>query len=222
MLRISSTGYRDVQNYLDSLKLSPGKRKQLHRALARKVSGFARRNIRAQQTVGGGAMKARAPQNPDYDNGKTRGKMLRKIAKEKHMKAIGETNFGKVYWRDSLMGQIAARQQEGAMIERSRRGRERGGRDGWGHDPATQAQAKRLVSLGFKRRVKGRYIKASPAWICQNMTINHAGKLIRILGGNSSRTPGTVLLPARPFLGVSPQENAELTELIEDLLTRYR
>lgn len=227
MLRISSTGYRDVQNYLDSLKLTPGKRKQLHRALARKVAGYARRNVRSQTEVDGGAFQARAPQNPDYDSGKKRGKMLQRLAREKHMKAIGEDQFGKVYWKDGWLGSVAKRQQEGARLdmqaERERRGRNRNGGDGWGNDPATKSQAKRLVSLGFKRRVKGRgYLKASPAWIRKNMTIHHAGLLIRILGGRSAAMQRFANLPSRTFLGVSPRENAELRDIIIDLLLRYR
>lgn len=227
MLRINATGYRDVQNYLDSLKLTPGKRKQLHRALARKVAGYARRNVRSQTDVDGGAFAKRAPQNPDYDSGKKRGKMLQRIARERNMKAIGEDHQGKVYWQDGWLGSVAKRQQEGARLdmqaERSRKKRNRFGGDGWGNDPATKAQAKRLVSLGFKRRAKGRgYLKASPAWIRKNMTIHHAGMLIRILGGRSAAMQRYANLPARHFLGVSPRENAELQDIISDLLLRYR
>lgn len=218
MIDLSTNGWLDVKNYLNSLKLSPGKRRQLHRMLARKVASFARQNTRDQTLVSGAPMQARAPQNPDYDQGKKRGKMLKKIARNQHMNAIGTEGLGKVYWSDALMGIIAARQQEGAVLKKSSRPR---GNNRSGDEPATKAQALRLVRLGFERRVGKQYLKANPSWIQKNLTIDQASLLIRTLGGEQPRRERMVL-PARPFLGVSPAQNQALSLLIFEWFKLHR
>lgn len=209
---------RDVQNYIATLKLSPQKRRQMHRALARKVAGYARQNTRKQQTPDGHAFAARAKPNPAYDDGKKRGKMLKKIAREKHMKAIGDEHRGKVYWSDGLMGKIAARQQYGARIDKTHR--KKGNANYSGDKPATHEQAMRLISLGAKIRDRG--FKPSVHWIRANLTIKRAGFLIRELGGQQSSADKSFILPSRSFLGVSVSQNTELTDLIVKLLVRLQ
>lgn len=226
MLVITPVGMKSVLRRLQALQLPPNKLKQIHRALARKVATNTRKHARDQRTPDGSSWKARAPLDPKYDDGKKRGKMMRRITKGEHMKAIGNPGEGKVYWSNGWLGSVAKRQQEGARFnlaaEKSRKKRSRDGTDGWGNDPATKTQAMRLLSLGFKRRVKGKgYMKANQLWIRKNMTINQAGLIIRILEPDKSKRNGTGVLPARPFLGVSPQENTELRQHLTELIIRY-
>ncbi|MEB4591385.1 phage virion morphogenesis protein [Candidatus Thiothrix sp. Deng01] len=226
MLVITPAGMASVLRQLQALSLPPGKLKQIHRALARKVASNTRKHARQQRTPDGGGWKPRAAPNPLYDDGKNRGRMMRRITRAAHMDAVGNAGEGKVYWANGWLGSVAKRQQEGARInlasERSRKGRKRAGADGWGNDRATRVQAMRLVSLGFQRRARGKgRQQASAAWIRKNLTINQAGLIIRILQPDAGKRKNSSVLPARPFLGVSPQENAELRQLLTELIIRY-
>lgn len=220
MIKIKAEGYRDVANYLDSLRLTPGRRKQLYRKLARKIASFARQNIRKQQTVGGGAMQAPAKASPYYNDGKQRGKMLRRIAKGSNMKAIGEGDKGKVYWSSGLLGEIAQRQQEGATLTRAYRTKKEKAQDGGTNGMATKAQALRLINLRAVIRENG--FLPTVDWICANISLKQAGLIIRKMkekGGDTA--PKAWKIPERPFLGVSDEENRQLREIIEEFLMQY-
>lgn len=225
MITVRSDGV-SLYRQLDALKLPPGKKKRINQALARKVGVYARKHIREQRDIFGKTFVERAEVDPEYDTGKHRGKMLRNIAKTKHMKAMGDPDKGKVYFQNPLIGSTAKQQQDGWMIpERSRRKRDREGADGWGEDPATRRQAQRLLSLGFKiRKGKRGYIRPPLKWIGQNMTINHAGLIIRILEGEEreERKRKSGRLPARAFLGVTDQEEREMSQLLVDMLIKNK
>lgn len=240
MFEFEQRGLFDLQRSLQALKLPPKQRQAIHRALARKVSGYARQHIRHQESPDGAAFAARKEPDPAYDDGKKRGKMLKRIARAKHMKEFATPELGKTYWKDGLMGTIATRQQEGGrfpITNRSRKGRHRDGKDGWGGDHATKRQALRLLSLGYrtnwrrgsKQRDARGYWKPSAKWIQSNLTINVAGWLIRYLEAKQglaykhghARQRGEGKLPPRAFLGVNQREMSEMDQYILDALTRY-
>ena len=101
----------------------------------------------------------------------------------------------------------------------------RGAGEGYYDDPATSEQAKVLVKqLGFKRRIGNREVRVSQRWIRQNMTIAHAGAVIKVMReakGLAARSGGSwdVEIPARSFFaGTDTWVSQTVTEIFEQEL----
>lgn len=225
MIRVNSNGV-SLFRQLEALRLTNQKKKRINRSLARKVAMYARKNIREQSDIYGHSFKKRADVAPEYDTGRRRGKMLRNITKAKHMKVKADAEKGTVYFSNPLIGTTAKQQQDGWTIpSQAAPGNRDSGSGNRGEQPATKRQAQRLLSLGFKARTGKRgYSRPPLKWIPENMTINQAGLITRILDTEqrAERRRGSGQLPGRAFLGVRDNESRELSQLLVDMIIRER
>lgn len=73
-------------------------------------------------------------------------------------------------------------------------------------EKATKRQAKKLRALDYKVQVKGKYKKATSAYITTNISQAQAGLLIRILKDKPVKKTWNIELPARVFLGINDEE----------------
>lgn len=142
--------------------------------------------------------------------------MLRGLSKR--MKVYASGDMGKVYWSG---GRVAAKHQHGHTEEWDASKAEKRNRSGKSQDdPATRRQAKRLRELGYRIRRGRGWKRPTLKYITENMTIGHAGAVIRALKG-SSKDKWQVHLPARSFLGVTDTDEDVLLDTLEQLIRRY-
>lgn len=212
MLRVDIIGGAGIARELDLLRLPPAKRRTVLRSLGRMVRKNARDRIKSQTTLSGGAMDARSTKSKD------KGLMLKGLGK-RMLVITDNADSARVTWRG---GKVAAKHQDGVtetITADDMRKRDREGRLSMS-DPATRRQARRLLELGYKiRRGKG-WKRPNLRWITANMTVGHAGKIIRILSNETPKEEWDVKLPSRPFLGVTASENQEMLNTIADVLLR--
>ena len=97
--------HRRLQEQLWLLTLSAQERKRLHRWMNRQVLKHSRARIRRQSDLDGLAFKARK----DRSNRK----MLQRLLKRSHVKAMAWSSEGVVTWSNRLVGAIARGHQEG-------------------------------------------------------------------------------------------------------------
>lgn len=202
MINLRINGGLSVNQQLRALRLNAGKRRTINRALARKVASFSRARIRQQRGLDGRAWEGRK---------KGRGKMLRGLSKRMQIQANADT--GKIRFAG---GKVAYKQQHGYKETfDANKAAQRGGSSGdTDNKPATRSQARRLKTLGYRRRRGKRYTKPTQAWIMHNMSMSQAGAIIRAMAGGTSRDEWTVELPARSFLGVTSEDDATLLDLL--------
>lgn len=209
MIRTSLRGLRNLRNRLQALALPPAKRRQVLRAMARRVVTHSKNRIRSQTDLEGTAFSPRK-------DGK-RKRMLAGLARR--MKVIAESDKAVIRFASGI---VAARHQRGYKehftAEKLAR---RQGENTQSNAPATRRQAKRLVELGYKRRHRGRWITPTISWIVRNMSVGQAGAIIR---GMRANTTGSweVVLPARAFLGASETDKTDLMNVLAAQVARYR
>ena len=189
---------------MDLMLLTSGRRKRVLKKTANEVRKRSRQNLRRQKTVTGEPMASRK-------TGK--GRMFRKIGKT--MEASATTKQAKVNWKNSLTAKIAYRHQHGVpeTFNKEKMDRRYGEPDY--NAPATRKQAKALIQAGYrlytgKKKGKTQTKRPSQRWILENMTIGHAGYLIRTLRDEKAKRTWTVQPPARPFLGVTEAEGTRI------------
>lgn len=215
MLRLQIDGIRHAGRTLDVMRLPPQKRRTLLRTLGRAVRRDSKNRVQTQRTLSGAPMQARSPKS------KGKGLMLKGLGR-RMLVITDSADQVRVGWRG---GKVAFKHQFGVNEHfTADKLRQRSGEHNQsGDDPATRRQARRLLSLGYKiRRGRRGWKRPTIAWIQANMTIDHAGKIIRILSNAEPTSEWDVKLPDRPFLGVTPTENAELLNTIIDAMTRQR
>lgn len=142
-----------------------------------------------------------------------RRKMIIRLARRMRLVSVNDTE-AVIGWASPVEGMIAAKQQLGAVqtvTAAENFGRSNQQRAAAGSAYATRRQAKQLIDAGYKRRVAGGKKTPSIKWITENMTVAQAGKILRILRGDSSAW--TTKLPPRSFLGVSAGDMNELISL---------
>ncbi|CCK75048.1 Probable phage protein [Oleispira antarctica RB-8] len=202
--------------------LPANQRKKINTRLGREVIKQSRERISKQRTIDSGQFSPRA-------NGRKK-KLLRKMMTGKKVKVWAGPNGAKVGWQNSLTGKIARAQQDG-YTESFNAGKV-ARQESKNEDPdanATKAQAKKLVELGYTRSVgtyktgakkgKARKKRVSQRWIMDNLNTGYAGILIRTIGNEDLKASWNVVVPARPFFGLSKSEIKNMgKQIIEDVM----
>ncbi len=217
---------REVLRTLKEAELSPPKARKLLVRIARYgLIPAAKRHVKAQQTPEGEQWTPR--KRPDKARGKYKKGMLLGMPK---LLAIRVDNDGKAirlyfkkgeYRTGTHAGIVAWVQQNGATIN-GNKGRKWSSKtlETMRNRPASQRQAERLLSLGFRApigsvsRKTGRrgYRKPSRKWIMGNMSMLQAGLVINILREQEKKQTWEIRIPARAFLGASGEEFRRMVE----------
>lgn len=235
-----------MQRVRKVLSLPAGKRRTLMRSWGRKIRKSARENTQAQRNVDGSRWASRKPRKNKVerdDKGRriNSGKMLKNITKGKHLnvKTLGNDAV-EVDWSNSGIGRLAREHQEGMTQFFRMSGVRTQGKDYSG--PATDAQAKQLVSYGYKirkarkskwnketaykkRRKNGasEWVTPSKAWIKKNLKFGQAGLILHELGYARAKSSWLIERPSRSFLGASKEQITDmLDEVYEAMLERQR
>ena len=187
------------------LALPTGSRKRILIKTGQAVRRQARSNLGKQKTVEGKSMERRK-------SGK--GRVLRKIGKAMTTQTT-DTSVS-VTWNDRIQGEIAYRHQYGIPEKFSNKKMAAiYGKPDY-KQPASRKQAKELLSSGFRlyagktrsNRVKTK--KPSIKWITENLSMGYAGYMVRALSGKQGKTSWIINTPARPFLGVTPEDGTAI------------
>lgn len=211
---LTLTGLQDIQAQL--LAAPEVVRRRVLVRVANSIVVNSQQRALAQQDVEGRAYTPHA-------RGRRR-KMLTRLVR--HLKILWAREQEVVIgFANNVHAQIAYKQQIG-FVQRF----EPGSRDLDGsrreldyyNQPATRNQARALLALNFKVRVRGRpSYTPSIRWITQNLTIGRAGYLLHLLRGE--RGAWETRLPPRSFLGVAANEIAQLTAAaLEEARTALR
>lgn len=215
-----------LQNQLAVLALPPKERAKMLRKMGQKVISETRQNIRKQRTVSGSSMAKRK-------HGKK--KLLRKMGQGLVSKRDGKFSIV-VTWKNGRTAKIAYKHQNGITEIGTLRGlkeiKQRG--DTWfdADAPATKPQAKRLKELGYKIPVskfkngRWKFRKPSIKWIVDNMTFGQAGLMMLILRDETPKPKPhrwEIETPARPFMGVTPENVDEyLIEITQQIINEIK
>lgn len=221
MLNIRETGSLTIADQIKALSLPANRRARFHRQVGREVIKSARQRIQQQKTISGQRFEPRA-------NNK-KGKVLKRIARGKNLKAFTGANKATITWPNSLTGKIARAQQEG-YTERftPQKAKRRNGEPNY-EGPATQEQAKALIKEGFKlnrgkyksgkNKGKSKNRRVSQAWIRENMTLGQAGLVLRLLRDKRAAQYWETKVPPRPFFGLNQEERKILANNLLDEIT---
>lgn len=219
MLNITSElrGRTRLQTQLNHLKLPPSKRFTLNRRLIKKVAKHSKRRITQQRELDG------SPFEPRKKRG--RKKMLRGL--RRRMRVRANPRNARATW---MGGKVAYKHQHGyqysmtarklAERERRRNPSEERSRAGG----ASRSQAKALLAEGYviprtwQRSSRSRR-RPTVKWITENLTMDQAGWLIRLLRNEPPKQSWKMELPARPFLGVNTTELRELRHQVAREMT---
>jgi len=191
-----------IENVLDKASLSTGsQRVKVMRSIAKKVRLLSHQRIKNQTNVDGTPFKKRA-------SGK-RKKML--VKAKSRLKVVNATSDAALIgFFSPVTSGIFAKHQYGHTQLFNKSQFHKSNVD-INTAPATRRQAKALRDVGYKRALKGKGHKtASLKWITENMSISHAGKLIRLLRG--TKESWSVILPKRSFLGITDKELSDITQ----------
>lgn len=215
--------YVDVQGLLplrrqfELLMMSPAKRLRILNKVAQKVRVDSLKRVRSQTDLQGAAYAPR--QKP------RRRKMLSKMVRK--MSVVSNDSIkATIGFKSPRTGMIAAKHQFGFTETVSARSRT--GQTGtYGSTAmASKKQAKALRDLGFKARPQGGGDRrpVSWLWITSNLTMGQAGAIIRSMRikAGQYKASWTTTLPARSFLGATPQEvtgyiNTVFTTITQDI-----
>ena len=191
---------------LDLLSLPNSSRKRVFKNAGRQYLKASRNHIRQQRTVEGKAMEKKK-----YGRGKALKNMGKNLKFEAGSRKVTLT------WPNKVVAKVASKHQFG-LPERfnSHKMQKIHGRPDY-DQPASKKQAKALIRDGYTIATSQRYKtgdkkgkakrkKPSIRHIQENMTLGHAGLIIRTLKG-TEKPPGswTIEVPRRAFLGVTPQ-----------------
>ena len=209
MIRIDVSGQLNTTQRLALLKMTKAKRKKLLKQTGKKVRSNARKRLREQKGLDGKKWEKR--KSP------SRKKMLRGLSKRLVVKS--NPNHAVVTFDHVKTGGIAKAHQDGHDETFTKSKAKRRDRDlSYYDDPATKKQARALKEAGFKiRRKNGKgWKKATMKWITDNMTIGHAGLVLKTLRNEESKDSWVISLPARSFLGATESEIKEMSQTIFD------
>ena len=220
---INESQLRQVRRAIREAELTPEKAKKLLIRIAKYgLMPAARRNVKTQQTPDGAGWAPR--KRPDKARGKYKNKMLLGLPKLLAIRVDGNGKSVRLFFKKgdyntgSHAGAVAWVQQHGATIQgRARKRRDSGAMRA---KPATQRQAERLLSLGFRAptgavsKKTGRRGRRKPSrkWITENMNMAQAGLVISILKGEQKKRVWEIKIPSRAFLGTS---DADFTRILE-------
>ena len=216
-------GNKQLNAQLDRFAREAKERQKLARRMGGYVRTLSRQNIKRQRTVDGAAMtpaQKRRAARP----------MLMGLHSQMVVRAAEGNKGVTVSWENPLLAAIGYRHQEG-IGENWSPGR---ARTVYGQPDykarATRAQAKALLREGYRLMVpaKGggrRPKRVTVPWIEEKMTLGQAGLILRLLrtGQTKGKQSWRDTVPARPFLGVTPQQAEDLSrKLVKSLLKAAR
>ena len=216
-------GNKQLNAQLDRFAREAKERQKLARRMGGYVRTLSRQNIKRQRTVDGAAMtpaQKRRAARP----------MLMGLHSQMVVRAAEGNKGVTVSWENPLLAAIGFRHQEG-IGENWSPGRARNvyGQPNY-KARATRAQAKALLREGYRLMVpaKGggrRPKRVTVQWIEEKMTLGQAGLILRLIrtGHTKGKQSWRDTVPARPFLGVTPQQAEELSrKLVKSLLKAAR
>lgn len=225
-LSVEPRGQSRLRQQLALLSLGPGERRQVSRALGRKVAKNSKRRITQQRDLDNQKWAKRV-------TGKKK-KMLTGLRKRMMVKAQSDGSV--IRWRRGI---VAWRHQHGheevysaeRMEKEDKKRKERAkAKEGADSDtsakdkPATRSQAKSLLVEGYMRRKDGRLVRPSQRWIVENLTLGQAGAILRWMreakGQYEKDKKWRVKIPGRPFLGATREEQMELVEELAEQVER--
>ena len=199
-LKVDGQSHRLLNRQLDAFKNDARARQKHARTIGGYVRSDAKKNIRAQKTVGGQAFTPRQAS-------RKKAAMLRGLVKR--MDLISKAGQGGgviVSWRNPLEAGIAGRHQWGIgedwTPQRARA--ERGVPDY--KAPCTLDQARALIKAGYRRPQKGKPAKRMSAKDWQAaFSRGQAGLILRLLrtGSTRGKQHWRDTVPVRDFLGVT-------------------
>jgi len=187
-----------VQQQLKLMTLHPKKRTRILGKLSRHLAKQNKKNIRENKDPNGRSWQGRASGSK---------KMMRKMSKQ--LKTKANSNEATLYF-PGLAGTIASKHQHGATEKwnaaKARKVYSNGRTDY--DEPSTRLQAKRLREIGYTiaAKRKGKRKKPTLKWINENMTMGHAGLIIRMMKNKKSQSSWEVKLPERQLLGAKSKD----------------
>ena len=217
------TGNKQLNAQLDRFACEAKERQKLARRMGGYVRTLSRQNIKRQRTVDGAAMtpaQKRRAARP----------MLMGLHSQMVVRAAEGNKGVNVSWENSLLAAIGFRHQAGIGENWSPgRARKVYGQPNY-KARATRKQAKALLREGYRLMVpaKGggrRPMRVTVQWIEEKMTLGHAALILRLLrtGQTKGKQAWQDTVPARPFLGVTPQQAEDLSQkLVKSLLKAAR
>lgn len=217
------TGNKQLNAQLDRFASEAKERQKLARRMGGYVRTLSRQNIKRQRTVDGAAMtpaQKRRAARP----------MLMGLHRDMKVRAAAGNQGVTISWDNALMAAIGYRHQEGVGENWGpRRARSFYGQPDY-KARATRKQAKALLREGYRLMVpaKGggrRPMRVTVQWIEEKMTLGHAALILRLLrtGQTKGKQVWQDTVPARPFLGVTPQQAEDLSQkLVKSLLKAAR
>jgi len=207
--KVDRRSHLRLHEQLGLISLPRQRRRRILRRMGTTAREDFRQNIRQQKTIHGSPMAAR-------QNSRVRRRMLMGLSKKMGVMQRSDTRID-VGWRNGLTAKIARRQQDGiGEVWTASKARKVYGTPDY-DAPATRAQAKALIELGYRRRVKKKRGKGvalkrvSQKWIRENITLGQAGVIIRLMRDGEAEGPQRweVKPEARPFLGVPENKTDE-------------
>lgn len=219
MFSVRITGDKQINDVLNRFSAEIRERQKFARRMGGYVRTLSRKNIKRQRTVDGAAMtpaQKRRAARP----------MLMGLHRDMKVRAAAGNQGATVSWDNALMAAIGYRHQEGVGEEWGpKRARTVYGQPDY-KDRATRAQAKALLREGYRLMVpaKGggrRPKRVTVQWIEEKMTLGQAGLILRLIrtGQTRGKQSWRDTVPARPFLGVTPQQAEELSrKFVKSLL----
>jgi hypothetical protein len=211
-----------LNDQLQVLSMGHRSRKRLLSKIGNEIKQDTRDNIHSQKTVDGSRMEPRRGKKRRSKRKRRSAKILSRMGKGMVTRFRNDGFSADITWKNAGQAKCAYRNQMGIgedykadkdkAVKRAEK--EAGGSNPF-KKPATKHQAKALNKEGFRYRVarargKGGAVlkRVSQKFIQDHLTMGQAGLILRILrsesetGTQSWKRP----LPARPILGVRPEE----------------
>lgn len=216
-------GNRQLNAQLDRFAREAKERQKLARRMGGYVRTLSRQNIKRRRTVDGAAMTPRQKRREARP-------MLMGLHSQMVVRAAEGNKGVTVSWENSLLAAIGYRHQEGVGEDWSPdRARKVYGQPNY-KGRVTRKQAKALLRGGFRLMVPAtgggsRPKRVTVRWIEEKMTLGQAGRILRLIGTGQAKGKQSWrdTVPARPFLGVTPQQAEELSrKLVKSLLKAAR
>lgn len=223
MFSVRITGDRQINDVLDRFSTEIRERQKLARRMGGYVRTLSRQNIKRQRTVDGATMTPRQKRREARA-------MLMGLHRDMKVRAAQGNQGVTVSWDNSLLAAIGFRHQEGIGENWSPgRASKVYGQPNY-KARATRKQAKALLREGYRLMVpaKGggrRPKRVTVQWIEEKMTLGQAGLILRLIrtGQTRGKQSWRDTVPARPFLGVTPQQAEDLSQkLVKSLLKAAR
>jgi len=240
-LTFSRQGFKEAQRTLAHNKLNTQKKRWINQMLERKAKGFIKRRLGKQVDLDGKNFAARK---------KGRGKMLvgrnnrmkvrdqdgnvlmgrngkakrRTVGIKQNMRSKATDKYGKIF---SPGDKVARYHNDGGSERWDAAKAKRIYGDDQYQQPASKAQAKRLLQLGYKRKFKKGTKKTvlkrpTQKWITANMKNGQAGLIIDLLKGVKKESSWVIKTPKRSFMGASRMEAERLKDYAAQLIMKYQ